>query len=78
MKKEWHLKNQEAIQKAEESYGMKLRDCLSCHNPSEMIFYLRTILGLSCSECGGSVTFGNLSFCNFLPSVKCYKCQHQI
>lgn len=68
--------NREAILTAEKTYG-KLRDAEDFNNPSEIIHYLRTILGLKCSECGSSqISWNTLKYFDFEPTVKCYTCQN--
>ena len=32
-------------------------------------------LGIRCVSCGGLVSAKNLAFYNFMPDVKCYRCQ---
>lgn len=64
--------NQKAIADAEKTYG-KMRDVDS---PNEVINYLRTILGLCCSNCGSKkITWPTFKFYNFEPTVICYDCQ---
>lgn len=69
--------NQTAITEAEKTYG-KMRDVEDRHNPSEVINYLRSILGLGCAKCGRkNVSWNTFKFYNFGPDVTCYECQEK-
>lgn len=63
--------NKKAIESAKEVWKQPLRDV----NATELISYVRNILGFKCTQCLGTVTYGNLKFCNFSENTKCFSCQ---
>ena len=47
-------------------------------DPTEAIFFLRSICGFRCAGCGkNEITWPILRFYDYSPEARCYKCQKE-